>query len=193
MTRDAAEHKSRIPVWPFAPSSHLHRFLCVRTVAAQTVGPWLSWKNNTIIYTCYSYGLLYPWCTYVICVLTSVRLCTSIQAFQSQPLHSLWYMEYLQWIQYKWIALLFSIVTQYVRRKETYLLLFNSVLQQKKCYYLHFAYRQSIIDWTTSNLALMEKLIKLVSTRIWYGGPSWVLYWKNRHDGYFVLDQKKTT
>lgn len=67
MTRDAAEHKSWIPVWPFAPSSHLHRFLCVHTVAAQTVGPWLSCKNNTIIYTCYSWGLLYPCCTSMIC------------------------------------------------------------------------------------------------------------------------------
>merc|ERR1719327_429404 len=31
-----------------------------------------------------------------------------------------------------------------------------------------------------SILFLMEKLMKLVSTRTWKGGPSWVLYWKKR-------------
>ena len=31
---------------------------------------------------------------------------------------------------------------------------------------LHFAYRQSIIDWNKSSLFLIEKLIKFVSTRI---------------------------
>ena len=32
--------------------------------------------------------------------------------------------------------------------------------------------------WMMSILFLMEKLMKLVSTRMWKGGPSWVLYWK---------------
>jgi hypothetical protein len=31
-----------------------------------------------------------------------------------------------------------------------------------------------------SNLYFIEKLTKLVSMRIWYGGPSCVLYWKKR-------------
>lgn len=85
----------------------------------------------------------------------------------------------------------FSIATHHLSWKQADLHLFNDAMQQKKLWYLHLAYRQSIIDWTTSNLALMEKLMKLVSTRIWYGGPSWVLYWKNRHDGYFVLGGEK--
>lgn len=41
------------------------------------------------------------------------------------------------------------------------------------------AYRQSIIDWMISSLFLIEKLMKFVSTIIWYGGPNWVLYLKN--------------
>ena len=36
------------------------------------------------------------------------------------------------------------------------------------------------MDRMISILLRMEKLIKLVSTRMWYGGPSWVLYWKKR-------------
>lgn len=43
------------------------------------------------------------------------------------------------------------------------------------------------MDCTRSSLALMEKLMKLVSTRMWYGGPSCVLYWKNRQDGCWGL------
>ena len=36
-------------------------------------------------------------------------------------------------------------------------------------------------------LFLIEKLMKLVSTRTWYGGPSWVLYLKNNAAGVFSL------
>ena len=34
--------------------------------------------------------------------------------------------------------------------------------------------------WIMSILFFIEKLMKLVSTSMWKGGPSWVLYWKNR-------------
>ena len=46
----------------------------------------------------------------------------------------------------------------------------------------HCAYRQSIIPFTRSILFLMEKLMKLVSTRMLYGGPSAELCLKNRAD-----------
>ena len=39
----------------------------------------------------------------------------------------------------------------------------------------------------------MEKLTKLVSTSMWYGGPSCVLYWKNRADEVCGLQQKWDT
>lgn len=112
-------------------------------------------------------------------VCTWVQPCISSQAFQSQPLHSLWYTEYLHGINWRNIT---SGMCWYMQQQ-------TRIKMLRRCY-LHFAYRQSIIDWTMSSLALMEKLIKLVSTRMWYGGPSWVLYWKNRHDGYFVLQEK---
>lgn len=66
---------------------------------------------------------------------------------------------------------------------------------------MHLASKQSIIDLYISSydsvfsflagggqedestLFLMEKLMKLVSTRTWYGGPSCVLYWKKRAVG----------
>ena len=47
-------------------------------------------------------------------------------------------------------------------------------------YGIHLAYKQSIMLCIMSILFLMEKLMKLVSTRTWKGGPSWVLYWKKR-------------
>ena len=47
-------------------------------------------------------------------------------------------------------------------------------------YGIHLAYKQSIMLWIMSILFLMEKLMKLVSTKMWKGGPSWVLYWKKR-------------
>ena len=55
----------------------------------------------------------------------------------------------------------------------------NSAMTQSVIYGIHFAYKQSIILRTMSILFLIEKLIKLVSTRTWNGGPSCVLYWKN--------------
>ena len=36
-------------------------------------------------------------------------------------------------------------------------------------------------------LFLMEKLMKLVSTNTWYGGPSWLLYLKKRAVEVFSL------
>ena len=36
---------------------------------------------------------------------------------------------------------------------------------------------------TISSLFCIEKLMKLVSTRMWNGGPSWSLYSKNKCDG----------
>jgi len=44
---------------------------------------------------------------------------------------------------------------------------------------MHLAKRQSIIALYTSNLFLIEKLIKFVSTSTRKGGPREVLYWKN--------------
>jgi len=39
----------------------------------------------------------------------------------------------------------------------------------------HFAYRQSIIPFSKSNLFWIEKLMKLVSTKTRYGNPNEVL------------------
>jgi hypothetical protein len=38
------------------------------------------------------------------------------------------------------------------------------------------------MDLTNSNLFWMEKLIKLVSTKTWYGGPRAALYLKKREE-----------
>ncbi len=45
------------------------------------------------------------------------------------------------------------------------------------------ASRQSMPDLTISSLFLMAKLIKFVSSRMRYGGPSAVLYLKKSDDG----------
>ena len=52
---------------------------------------------------------------------------------------------------------------------------------------VHLAKRQSIIPFTISILFRIEKLMKLVSTIILYGGPSAVLCLKNSAVGYFSL------
>ena len=52
---------------------------------------------------------------------------------------------------------------------------------------LHFPSRQSMDALNISSLFWMEKLIKLVSKRILYGGPKAVLCMKNRQDGYLGL------
>lgn len=43
---------------------------------------------------------------------------------------------------------------------------------------------------TMSSLFLMEKLIKLVSTITWYGGPRASLYWKKSELGVCVLHRE---
>lgn len=58
----------------------------------------------------------------------------------------------------------------------------SSAITQSVMYGIHLAYKQSIRDCTMSILFLTEKFMKLVSIKMWYGGPSCVLYWKNNAD-----------
>ena len=48
----------------------------------------------------------------------------------------------------------------------------SSAMTQSVMVGMHFANRQSIMPWTSSSLFWSEWLIKLVSTRTRYGGPS---------------------
>ena len=63
----------------------------------------------------------------------------------------------------------------------------NSAMTQSVMHGIHLARRQSIIDLYISSLFLIEKLMKLVSIRTWYGGPSCVLYWKNNAVGTWTI------
>lgn len=58
---------------------------------------------------------------------------------------------------------------------------------------LHLAYRQSITALNISSLFWIEKLIKFVSMRMWYGGPSWVLCEKKSADDVLTLMRKLIT
>lgn len=53
---------------------------------------------------------------------------------------------------------------------------------------MHLPSKQSILALKMSSLFWMEKLMKLVSMMILYGGPSALLCVKNRHEGSFGLD-----
>jgi hypothetical protein len=58
----------------------------------------------------------------------------------------------------------------------------SSAITQSVTHGIHLANKQSIIPRTGSILFCIEKLMKLVSIIIRYGGPRAWLYWKNKDD-----------
>jgi hypothetical protein len=69
----------------------------------------------------------------------------------------------------------------------------NSAKTQSVIQGIDLANKQSIIDLTSSSLFWMEKLMKLVSTKTWYGGPRAALYLKKREEATWGLITKVST